>query len=79
MLMSRLKRLQPGNRVRRVYQFRGLEFRLVAQGHLGTGPLAGFILTNLNDQIKNDLANTEHPDLLAVSFMQNIQFDRKPR
>ena len=37
MLMSRLKRLQPGNRVRRVYQFRGLEFRLVAQGHLGTG------------------------------------------
>jgi hypothetical protein len=42
-------------------------------------PLAGFILTNLNDQIKNDLANTEHPDLLAVSFMQNIQFDRKPR
>jgi hypothetical protein len=42
-------------------------------------PLAGFILTNLNDQIKNDLANTEHPDLLAVSFMPNIQFDRKPR
>jgi hypothetical protein len=42
-------------------------------------PLAGFTLTNLNDHIKNDLANTEHPDLLAVSFMQNIQFERKPR
>ena len=27
MLMSWLKRLQPGNPVRRVYQFRGLEFR----------------------------------------------------
>jgi hypothetical protein len=52
---------------------------MVAQGHLGTGSFGRFILTNLNDHIKNDLANTEHPDLLAVFFMQNIQFERKPR